>query len=82
MITRTNNNEVMTKLRSFCNGRSGTYCQSLSDRIQTHAIYGIRKEDKDMVKLQLKKMGAKKFRVVTANAKYLVIICFDANNIK
>lgn len=58
------------------------YFQSLFDPTQTHAIYGITKDDLEHYKEQLKKLGANKFRAVTASSKHLKILCFNATNIE
>ena len=73
---------MTTRLNSFVSGHKGAYCQSLFDPIQTHAIYGLAKTNKEEVKQSLKEMGAKKFRMVQPHAKSLIIICFDASGIK
>ena len=73
---------VKSIMSSFCSRRKGTYCQTIFDTTQTHAIYGITDENKDSIRLDLAQLGAKKFRTVKANGKGLYIVCFDASNIK
>lgn len=74
-----NEQAINTKLRNFCTSYDGSYYQKLNDPVQTHAVYGIPKSDKEMVKLTLRSLGAKKFRTVQPHAKNLTIICFDAS---
>ncbi len=50
----------------------------LFDPIQTHALYGVRKEDVFEVKAELKKFGATRFRVVKSGIIGLVIVCYKA----
>ena len=69
----------MAKLNNFCSGHRGAYCQTLFDPIQTHAVYGIPKSNKETIKLELKALGAKKFRIVNANSSAFIIVCFDAS---
>ena len=53
----------------------GSYVQTIFDPIQTHALYGITKSQKDDAIEELKEIGAKRFRVV--NNRYgFSIICF------
>lgn len=73
-----NEQAIKTKLNNFCNGYRGSYCQTIHDTVQTHAIYGLPKTQAQEVKALLKAMGAKKFRTVQPEAKSLTIICFDA----
>ena len=56
----------------------GSYVQTIFDRVQTHALYGISKSQKDEAKEALKKIGAKRFRVVN-NDFGMSIICFKIN---
>ena len=60
---------------------SGTYFQRLWDTRQTHAVYGVTESTMDMLKDELKKIGATKFRKVKANGHICWIICFSAEKI-
>ena len=42
----------------------GSYIKTIEDRVQTHALYGIRTFDEDNAIEELKKEGADKFRAV------------------
>lgn len=53
----------------------GSYISTIFDPIQTHALYGVSKTQKDEAKAALKKIGAKRFRVVN-NDFGMSIICF------
>lgn len=53
----------------------GSYIQTIFDYVQTHALYGIRKDDALEAKRLLKEAGASSFRVVN-NDFGLVIVCF------
>jgi hypothetical protein len=55
---------------------SGTYINKIYDPIQTHALYGLGKDNLDQAKRLLKEDGAKRFRVVKTNTNGLVILCF------
>ena len=79
-MTNEQKNAMRSRLNGLCS--QGTYCQVLFDPIQTHAIYGVYKEDKESMKQKLKSIGAKKFRMVQPEAKGKIIICFDASSIK
>lgn len=61
---------------------SSKYFQQLYDTVQSHALYGIGKDEVESHKEQLKKLGANKFRVVTATSKYFKILCFNATKIQ
>ena len=61
-------NEVTRQFR-------GSYVQTIFDRVQTHALYGIPKSDAAEAKEALKAIGAKRFRVVN-NSFGFAIICF------
>ncbi len=52
--------------------------EPIYDPIQTHAVYGVGKDEVVDVKQNLRKQGCTRFRVVTANSKYLRIVCFKA----
>lgn len=53
----------------------GSYVQNIFDHIQTHALYGIPKEDVSRAKEELGNIGAKRFRMVK-NSYGFYIICF------
>ena len=61
-------NEVTRQFR-------GSFIQTIFDRVQTHALYGVPKRDADEAKEALKAIGAKRLRVVN-NSFGFAIICF------
>lgn len=63
------------KFYTVTNQFRGSYVQTIFDPIQTHALYGVSKTQKDDAKAALKKIGAKRFRVVN-NDFGMSIICF------
>ena len=73
---------LYSMLKPILDNYSGSYFRELHDPIQSHAIYGIPKTDKDKIKEKLKLIGAKRFRTVQPHAKHFTIICFDASGIK
>ena len=73
----TTTNSDLLSLSDLCKMHPGSYYQKIYDPIQTHAIYGVAKSDKDSIVKSLKSIGAKKFRTVQPNAKGLTIICFS-----
>ncbi|QLA10753.1 hypothetical protein TH2_187 [Shewanella phage Thanatos-2] len=54
----------------------GYRVNKIFDPVQTHSVNGIRHEDVDEFKKELKLLGAKKLRVV--NGAYCSIVCFKA----
>lgn len=71
---------VSTVERETSNDAS--YIHPIHDPRQTHALYGIKKNDYNDIKTILKRFGAKHFRKVTANSKSLIIVCFNAEDMK
>ena len=63
--------EIRDVVRQF----RGSYIQTIFDPVQTHALYGVTKSDRDEAKAALKKAGAGRLRVVS-NRHGFVIICF------
>ena len=64
-------------------GSSGTYVQSLFDKVQTHALYGISRDEVNDWKERLgKNKGISRFRKVNANSKYYAILCFKYDRSK
>lgn len=56
---------------------SGTYIQILFDPVQTHALYGISRNQVDHFKDIMKKdPSISRFRTVKANSPYYAILCF------
>jgi hypothetical protein len=53
----------------------GSYVETIFDYTQTHALYGIYKEDVSEAKRRLHEMGARRFRLVKTNYGF-VILCF------
>ena len=53
----------------------GSYIQTIFDPIQTHALYGVMKDDAPKAKKLLKEAGASRFRVIKNNFGF-AIICF------
>ena len=76
-MTDHNNDVLRIRLSGLCKMFPGSYCQEISDPVQTHAIYGVAKSDKEYVVKNLKSIGAKRFRTVQAGAKGLIIVCFS-----
>jgi len=63
--------------------RYGVYVQSLFDKVQTHALYGISRDSVDEWKERLSKnKGISRFRKVNANSKYYAILCFKYDRSK
>lgn len=63
--------------------RYGVYVQSLFDKVQTHALYGISRDDVEDWKERLSKnKGISRFRKVNANSKYYAILCFKYDRSK
>lgn len=63
--------------------RYGVYIQSLFDKVQTHALYGISRDDVEDWKERLSKnKGISRFRKVNANSKYYAILCFKYDRSK
>jgi len=64
-------------------GGSGRYIQDVFDNVQTHALYGIHKDELENWKEKLSKnKGINRFRKVNANSKYYVILCFKYDKSK
>lgn len=60
-----------------------SYIQSLFDPDQNYAIYGITRDDIDVLKQRLKATKCiSRFRTVKANSKYYVILCFKYDRSK
>jgi len=67
-------NQIQTLIQRRYN--SGCYVQTLFDPIQTHALYGVRKEDKIEIRHILKdECGVTHIRMVNNGYGY-TIICF------
>ena len=77
MTMTTNSNVLRIRLSELCKLYPGSYYQKISDPVQTHAIYGVAKSDKEYIVKNLKSIGAKRFRTVQAGAKGLIIVCFS-----
>jgi hypothetical protein len=60
----------------------GMYFQRIWDRVQTHAVYGVTEDTMDILRDELKKIGAMKFRKIKANGRTLWILTFSAEKIK
>lgn len=60
----------------------GMSFKRLFDPRQTHAVYGVTESTMDLLKTELKKIGANKFRKVKANGHNLWILCFSVENVK
>jgi len=56
----------------------GSYVQTIFDPVQTHALYGVSKTQKDEAKAALKEIGAKRFRITSTKFGF-AIICFKIN---
>ena len=76
-MTQHNKNVLRIRLNEFCKMYPGSYCQEIFDPVQTHAIYGVAKSDKEYIVKNLKSIGAKRFRTVQPVAKSLIIVCFS-----
>ena len=64
-------------------GGSGRYIQDVFDNVQTHALYGISREDvNDWKETLSKNKGITRFRKVNANSKYYAILCFKYDKSK
>lgn len=64
-------------------GGSGRYIQSVFDNVQTHALYGINRDDvNDWKETLSKNKGITRFRKVNANSKYYAILCFKYDRSK
>lgn len=64
-------------------GGNGRYIQDLFDNVQTHALYGISREDvNDWKETLSKNKGITRFRKVNANSKYYAILCFKYDKAK
>lgn len=64
-------------------GGSGRYIQTVYDNVQTHALYGIGREDvADWKETLSKNKGINRFRKVNANSKYYAILCFKYDRSK
>ena len=74
------NSQLMKVAKDIGGYSSNYYINTLFDPVQTHSLHGVRTEDVPRVKEELKKLGAKKFRMVSAGNGNK-IICFDASNI-
>ena len=59
----------------------GIYIQKIYDPIQTHAVYGITKEDLDKVKKVLTDYKCSRFRTVKTRTNF-IILCFKSLEIK
>lgn len=70
----------MNKFMQVTNDFRGSYIQSLFDPVQTHALYGIWKDDLEEAKKILKKNGATRFRVVKVRKSDRIILCFKIKN--
>lgn len=74
-------NSMSRKLDNLFKGwNNDRYVQTLFDPVQTHALYGLSKENVLEFKEKLKKMGANRFRTVT-NHYGRKILCFSAKKI-
>ena len=73
---------ITESLKGVTSRFHGTYFQRLWDTRQTHAIYGVTESTLDILKEQLTKIGANKFRKVKANGQGFWILCFSAEKIK
>jgi hypothetical protein len=76
-MTDHNNDVLRIRLNELCEMFPGSYYQKISDPVQTHAVYGVAKSDKEYVVKSLKYIGAKRFRIVQAGIKGLIIVCFS-----
>ena len=75
--------EWLNSLYGEGRGTYGVYIQSLFDNVQTHALYGISKDDVNDWKERLSKnKGISRFRKVNANSKYYAILCFKYDRSK
>ena len=75
--------EWLNSLYGEGRGAYGAYIQSLFDNVQTHALYGIHREDVNDWKERLSKnKGISRFRKVNANSKYYAILCFKYDQSK
>ena len=57
---------------------SPMYVNTIFDHRQSHAVYGIQKNQIDSIKVLLKKQGCNKFRQVKSNG-INYILCFKLN---
>lgn len=76
MTTLYNLNDLENKLG--ITNKSNVHIKSLTDPVQTHAIYGVTKETKKYWLNELKNAGAVKIREVKSGN--FVILCFNAKN--
>ncbi len=72
-MTATTLSKLTSELKSAF---KGSYVQGLFDPIQTHALYGISKDDLIQAKKILSEHKATRFRTVKATGKGFVILCF------
>ena len=56
----------------------GYEIRTLFDPIQTHAAYGVPIEQVPLVKVELKKRGASRFRIVKVRGMQLAIVCYKS----
>lgn len=81
MSSKDAENDVKWLSSKYCSGR--TYIQSLFDPVQNYAIYGITKDQADILKERMKASKCiSRFRTVKTNGGYYVILCFKYDRSK
>jgi hypothetical protein len=81
MSSKDAENDVTWLSNKYCSGRS--YIQSLFDPVQNYAIYGITKDQADILKERMKASKCiSRFRTVKTNGGYYVILCFKYDRSK